>query len=78
VEETTTQPEAPSTQAEDDTDVERLSLLQARARVGRALDDLDDKADIIQELVDQDLLYDQMPAPEADQIANRLTTAQTA
>ncbi len=78
VEDTAAEPTAPSTQAETEDDVERLSLLKARARVGRALGEIDGKAELIQELVDQDVLYDNMPASEADDIATRLTTAQTA
>lgn len=78
VEDTAAEPEAPATGADEADDVQRLSLLEARARVGRALGTIDDKADLIQELVDQGVLYDQMPAHEADDIATRLTHAQTA
>jgi len=78
VDDTPTEPEAPSTEAEDEDDVQHLSLLEARARVGRALDDHPQKADMVQELVDQDILYDNMPAHEADDIATRFKKAQHA
>lgn len=76
VDDTASTPEAPSTEATDQDDPERLSLLEARARVGRTLreEGIDDPADLIQELVDQDVIYKGIPAPELDDIARRLTT----
>lgn len=80
VEDTAAEPESPSTDAQDEDEPERLSLLEARARVGRTLRDegLDDPSDLIQELVDNDVLYKGIPAPEVDDIATRLTTTQAA
>jgi len=78
VDDTPADPEAPVIEAtEEPTDT--LTLLEARAQVGRALreEGIDDPAGYIQDLVDVGVLTEGMSPDEVDRVTRKLT-AQTA
>ena len=72
--------DAPSTRVEDPDTPEPLTLLDARAHVGRELRKagITEPADYIQELVDAGVLYDTMPVAEVEQISDTLLQVESA
>lgn len=72
--------DAPSTRKEEADEPQPMTLLDARAHVGRELRKvgITEPADYIQELVDAGVLYDAMPRSEVEHVSTTLLQAESA